>query len=72
MLNGVGAALSGNLIRIACSFSRCLHASIAAGRVSKRRPIVVIPWACGLPGKQTASPSKSGTRPPCLLVGVVR
>jgi hypothetical protein len=53
VLNGKGAALPENLIRIACS-SRCLHASIAAGRVSERHPIAVIPPVAGLPGKRAA------------------
>jgi len=54
--NGKGAALPENLIRIACS-SRCLHASIAAGRVSERHPIAVIPAIASLTGKRIVGSS---------------
>jgi hypothetical protein len=55
VLNGAGAALPGNLIA-SRALSRCLHASIAARRVSKRHPFMVIQpvasltWQAGRPG----------------------
>jgi hypothetical protein len=36
------------------ALSRCVHTSIAVGRVSKRHPIAVIPPVAGLPGKRAA------------------
>jgi len=49
MLDGAGGRAAGRIWSVSHALSRCLHASIAVGRMSKPHPITVIPPVASLP-----------------------
>jgi len=65
MLDGAGARAAGRIWSASRALSCCLHASIAVGRVSKRRPITVIPPVASLPGNRVTSIRCSCCLRPC-------